>query len=48
MKIAMFSRWNAADGVSVHAEFVGREWVKKGHSPQKVAQEFINLFSQLP
>ena len=31
MKIAMMSRWNATCGVSVHAELIGREWVKKGH-----------------
>lgn len=32
MKIALMSRWNTACGVSIHAEFVGREWVKKGHA----------------
>ena len=31
MKIAMMSPWNAACGVAVHAELVGREWVKTGH-----------------
>lgn len=32
MKIAILSRWNTACGVSLHAELVGREWVKGGHS----------------
>ena len=27
----MLSRWNTACGVSLHAELVGREWVKMGH-----------------
>ena len=27
-KIALFSKWNAADGTSVLAELIGREWVK--------------------
>lgn len=40
MRIAMFSRWNAADGVSVHAEFVGREWVKRGH--------YLRVFAPFP
>jgi len=31
MKIAMMSPWNVACGVSVHAELVGREWVRAGH-----------------
>lgn len=31
MKIAMMSAWNETSGVSVHAELVGREWVKMGH-----------------
>lgn len=31
MKIAMMSLWNAANGASIHAELVGREWVKTGH-----------------
>ena len=31
MKIGMMTRWNATCGVSVHAELIGREWVKKGH-----------------
>ena len=31
MKIGMLSRWNTACGVSLHAELVGREWVKMGH-----------------
>jgi len=32
MKIAILSRWNTACGVSLHAELIGREWVKNGHS----------------
>lgn len=31
MKIAMMSPWNVACGAAVHAELVGREWVKMGH-----------------
>jgi len=31
MKIGMMTRWNATCGVSVHAELIGREWVRKGH-----------------
>ncbi len=31
MKIGMMTLWNAANGPSVHAELVGREWVKMGH-----------------
>jgi len=31
MKIAMMTPWNVACGVSIHAELVGREWVKAGH-----------------
>jgi len=34
MKIAMMSAWNTDSGVSVHAELIGREWVKMGHSLQ--------------
>ena len=30
MKIAMIGSWNADSGASIHAELVGREWVKKG------------------
>jgi len=32
MKIAILSRWNTACGVSLHAELIGREWVKNGHN----------------
>ncbi|MFQ6125546.1 MAG: hypothetical protein ACE5R6_13235 [Candidatus Heimdallarchaeota archaeon] len=32
MKIAILSRWNTACGVSLHAELIGREFVKNGHS----------------
>jgi hypothetical protein len=31
MNIGMMSLWNAANGPSVHAELVGREWVRAGH-----------------
>ena len=31
MKIAMMTPWNVASGVSIHAELIGREWVKAGH-----------------
>jgi hypothetical protein len=31
MKIGMMSLWNAANGPSIHAESVGRAWVKLGH-----------------
>ncbi|MFQ6083206.1 MAG: hypothetical protein ACE5WD_07600, partial [Candidatus Aminicenantia bacterium] len=31
MKIGMMSLWNAANGPSIHAELVGRAWVKLGH-----------------
>jgi len=30
MNIGMMSRWNAACGVSVHAELIGRAWVEMG------------------
>jgi len=31
MNIALMSAWNTDSGVSVHAELLGREWVKMGH-----------------
>ena len=31
MKIGMMTLWNAANGPSIHAELIGREWVKLGH-----------------
>ncbi len=31
MKIGMMSLWNAANGASVHAELVGRAWMRAGH-----------------
>ena len=31
MKIGMMCLWNAANGPSIHAELVGRAWVKSGH-----------------
>ena len=30
-KIVLMSSWNAACGVSVHAELIGREWLRQGH-----------------
>jgi len=32
IKIAILSRWNTACGVSLHAELIGKELVKNGHS----------------
>ncbi len=31
MNIAMMSAWNSDSGVSIHAELIGREWVRMGH-----------------
>jgi glycosyltransferase involved in cell wall biosynthesis len=31
IKIAMMSAWNEDSGASIHAELIGREWVKMGH-----------------
>ena len=31
MKLGMMCLWNAANGPSIHAELVGRAWVKLGH-----------------
>ncbi|MCP2519174.1 hypothetical protein NLC82_05605 [Candidatus Aminicenantes bacterium AC-335-A11] len=31
MKIGMMTLWNAANGPSIHAELIGRAWVKMGH-----------------
>jgi hypothetical protein len=31
MRIGLMSLWNAASGASIHAELVGREWVRAGH-----------------
>ncbi len=31
VKIALMSSWNAACGISIHAELIGREWIKQGH-----------------
>lgn len=31
MKIGMMTAWNQDSGVSVHAELIGREWVKMGY-----------------
>ncbi|MBL7073316.1 MAG: glycosyltransferase [Candidatus Omnitrophica bacterium] len=30
MKVAMMSAWNADSGASIHAELIGREWIRKG------------------
>jgi len=32
MKIGLMSAWNTNSGASIHAEFIGREWVKMGHN----------------
>jgi len=32
MKIGMMSAWNLDAGPSIHAELVGREWIKMGHT----------------
>jgi hypothetical protein len=37
MKIAMMSAWNVACGVAMHAEPMGREWVKTGHELKLLA-----------
>ncbi len=37
MKINMISHWNTADGASIHAELVGRAWVKAGHQVRVLA-----------
>ncbi len=37
MRIGIFSRWNATCGVSLHAEMIGREFIKMGHE--------INVFA---
>jgi len=37
MKIVMMTRWNIPCGVSLHAELIGREWVKMGHDLQVLA-----------
>ncbi len=31
MNIGMMCLWNAANGPSIHAELIGREWVRDGH-----------------
>ncbi|MEF9425714.1 MAG: hypothetical protein L0956_00520 [Candidatus Mariimomonas ferrooxydans] len=31
MKIGMISAWNQDSGASIHAELIGREWIKMGH-----------------
>ncbi|NPB07034.1 MAG: glycosyltransferase family 4 protein [Aquificae bacterium] len=31
MKVGLLSRWNAACGVSLHAEMIGRELLRRGH-----------------
>lgn len=34
MKIAIMSAWNTDSGVSIHAELIGRQWIKMGHQLQ--------------
>ena len=31
MNIGLMSLWNAANGPSIHAELIGREWIEMGH-----------------
>ena len=31
MKIAMMTPWNTSCGVAMHAELIGREWIRMGH-----------------
>ncbi|MBN2189917.1 MAG: hypothetical protein JW728_01735 [Candidatus Aureabacteria bacterium] len=40
MKIGIMSAWNSDSGASIHAEFIGREFVKMGHK--------IEVFSFIP
>ena len=37
MKIAMMTPWNTSCGVAMHAETVGREWVRIGHELKVLA-----------
>jgi len=37
MKIAMMTPWNTSCGVAMHAELIGREWVKMGHELKVLA-----------
>jgi len=37
MKIGMMSRWNTPCGVSMHAELVGRAWIRMGHRVKVLA-----------
>ncbi len=39
MKIGILSLWNAASGMSIHAELVGREWKRQGHDIKVFAPE---------
>ncbi len=32
MRIAVFTRWNATCGISLHAELIVREWVRRGYN----------------
>lgn len=41
MKLAMLCRWNTSCGVSLHAELIGRQWVKEGHKLSIFAPENI-------
>jgi hypothetical protein len=46
MKIAIMSPWNILDGAAVHAELLGKEWTKLGHSLQVFAPKEEELFIQ--
>jgi len=37
MKIAMMTPWNTSCGVAMHAELIGREWVRMGHELKALA-----------
>lgn len=39
MNIGMMSRWNASCGVSMHAELIGKAWIKMGHNLKILAPE---------
>ena len=46
MKLAILSRWNTACGVSLHAELVGRMWVKNGHDLSVFAPNNIRAIGE--
>ncbi len=46
MKIALMSRWNTSCGVSIHAELVGREWIRMSHNLIVFAPNNIRAYIQ--